>query len=366
MADSSEQEKTEQPTARKRQEAHDEGRIPRSAELGTAALFLAAAFTVNSVAPAASTRVIELFAGGLRQVGEAVDSQGASLALIETTGRSLLTIIVMLAAGMALTSLTVGVVQGRGVLSFKPLEPKWERLNPITNASRIFGVQSLAELTKSLLKLTIVGWAVWHALSLAWPDITQLSSRDPMSLLEVMRHYTVKLLLSAGLAYLALASADYLYQLWQYQKNLRMSKDEVKQETKQQDGDPMFKSRIRSLARARIRRQMMKDVAKADVVIVNPTHVAVALQYDPAKAPAPIVVAMGERKIAERIKQLAFEHGVPVIENKPLARALLRAARVGMTIPAELYAAVAEVLAFVIRQRSRREIALALGSPRIR
>jgi flagellar biosynthetic protein FlhB len=133
-----------------------------------------------------------------------------------------------------------------------------------------------------------------------------------------------------------------------------MTKDEVRQETKQQDGDQLVKSRIRAVARARIRRQMFADVPTADVVIVNPTQRAIALRYDPVAAPAPVVLAMGERKVAERIKQIAREHGVPMIENRPLARALLATARVGTTIPAELYAAVAEVLAFVYRQRALR------------
>jgi flagellar biosynthetic protein FlhB len=355
VADDSDQEKTEEPTARKQQEAVDEGRIPRSAELGTAALFLTAALTVNAVAPALSVRLIELFGGGLRHIGDSSDvTSGASVALIEQTGRGLLAIVAMIGAGFALTAVAVGAAQGRGVLSMKPLEPKWERLNPVANAGRLLGIQPVVDLVKSLLKVGIVGWAVWKALGAAWPDLAELAGRDPMSLLDVMRRYSVKLLLTAGICFLVLAAADYFYQLWQYQKNLRMSKQEVKQESKSTDGDPMLRSRMRSVARARLRRQMFRDVAKADVVIVNPTHIAIALQYDPFKAPAPIVLAMGQRKVAERIKALAFEHGIPVIENKPLARALLAAAQVGLMIPADLYAAVAEVLAFVIRQRALR------------
>ena len=164
----------------------------------------------------------------------------------------------------------------------------------------------------------------------------------------------MRLFVTAGLAYLFVAAADYAFQFWQHLRSMRMTKDEVRRELKMQDGDPLLKSRQRSIARSRARRQMFADVPKADVVIVNPTHIAIALRYDPLAAPAPIVLAMGQRLIAERIKALAHEHGVPVIENKPLARALLAAARVGMMIPAELYIAVAEVLAFVIRQRAQR------------
>jgi flagellar biosynthetic protein FlhB len=353
MAEGSEQEKTEEATPRKRQEAIDEGRIPRSIELQSAAFLLAAAFVVNSIAPIVSTRVVGVFGSGLTAIGGASDSPAALLNLLEGTGRELLLIVATLAGGLSLSALAVGALQGRGVLSMAPLMPKLERLNPLANASRFVGWQPIAELFKALLKVAIVGWAVYRSLAVAWPDIADLSSRDTMGMVDVMRHYAVRLLVSAGIAYLILACADYVFQLWQHSKRMRMSKDEVKRESKQQDGDPMLKSRMRSIARSRLRSQMFRDVAKADVVIVNPTHIAIALQYDARKAPAPIVLAMGERKVAERIKQLAFEHGVPVIENKPLARALLGAAQVGVMIPAELYAAVAEVLAFVIRQRAR-------------
>ena len=199
----------------------------------------------------------------------------------------------------------------------------------------------------------------------AWPDLMDLGSRDVANTFVTLRHYTARLLLTAGSSYLIIAAADYFYQWWKHARSMRMTKDEVRQESKQSDGDPLLKSRMRAIGRARIRRQMFKDVAKADVVIVNPTHIAIALRYDPFAAPAPIVLAMGERKIAERIKELAKQHGVPMIENKPLARALLASARVGVTIPAELYAAVAEVLAFVFRQRTARGDAPAWTGPEI-
>lgn len=353
MVEGSEQEKTEEATPRKRQEAMDEGRIPRSVELQSAAFLLAAAFVVNSIAPLVSTNIASLFGSGLRAIGGASDAPGAMVDLLKGTGRELLLIVVTLAGCLSLSALAVGALQGRGVLSMAPLAPKLERINPLANASRFIGWQPIAELLKALLKVFIVGWAVYRSLAVAWPDIADLSSRDTMGMVDAMRHYTVRLLVSAGIAYLVLACADYVFQHWQHSKRMMMSKDEVKRESKQQDGDPMLKSRMRSIARGRIRRQMFRDVAKADVVIVNPTHIAIALQYDARKAPAPIVLAMGERKVAERIKQLAFEHNIPVIENKPLARALIGAAQVGVMIPAELYAAVAEVLAFVIRQRAR-------------
>jgi len=158
---------------------------------------------------------------------------------------------------------------------------------------------------------------------------------------------------NAGLMYLVLAAADYGWQRFRTFEDLKMTKQEVKDEAKQQEGNAEMKSRRRQVARERIRRAMFAAVPKADVVIVNPVHIAIAIKYDPAVAPAPYVVAVGERKIAQRIKELAFQAGVPVIENKPLARAMIKLVKVGTMIPVEMYLAVAEVLAFVMRQRER-------------
>lgn len=353
MAEDSDLEKTEEPTARRRQEAVDEGRVVRSNELATAALLFGSAATVNMAGPALASRVIELFSGGLRAIGDTSGGSASSLGLLRSTGMGALFIAALLAAGIAVCVLVVAVLQGQGVLALKPITPDWRRVNPLTNAKRMFGTQSLAELLKALLKVLLVGWAVWHMLDTAWPELMQLAGRDPVTLLDTLRRLTVSLLTTAGIAYIVLAAADWGWQKWQYEQQLRMTKEEAKQDAKQTEGDPTLKGRMRSLARSRIRRQMFKDVPHADLVLVNPTHIAIALQYDPIKAPAPIVLAMGERKIAERIKAIALANGVPVIQNKPLARALLRSARVGLMIPAELYAAVAEVLAFVMRQRAR-------------
>jgi flagellar biosynthetic protein FlhB len=222
--------------------------------------------------------------------------------------------------------------------------------------SRIWGVRSVVELAKSIMKLLVVAGAMYFVLRRAWPDIMTLGQQSPAALVTVLGRYTVQLLATAGMAYLVIAGGDYAYQLWQHERKLKMTKQEVKQEHKETEGDPLVKSRLRSLGRALLRRQMFADVPGADVVVTNPTHIAVALKYDASVSGAPIVLAMGQRKIAQRIRKLAFESGVPVIENKPLARALLATGRVGEPIPAELYVAVAEVLAFVIRRRAARAL----------
>jgi flagellar biosynthetic protein FlhB len=350
------QERSEEATPRRREDAFNEGRIPKSPELTTAALLLASVLVLKLAGPVVARHLLTLFGFGLANAGTLVLDGNSATSLLQGIGFKTLSVMGLVLGGMAVTSLFITGIQARGVLSVKPLGPNWERLNPIENAKRLLGVQPVVELIRSLLKVAIVAGAVYHALKKAWPDLIALVQESPASLLDVVRRYSFNVLVTAGVAYLALAAADYLFQLWQYEKNLRMTKEEVKQETKQSEGNPMVKARMRALGRQRARNQMMKDVRKADVVITNPTHIAVALKYDSSVAPAPIVLAIGQRKVAQRIKELAFEHGVPVIENKPLARALLASARVGSIIPAELYLAVAEVLAFVIRRRAERGI----------
>jgi flagellar biosynthetic protein FlhB len=214
-------------------------------------------------------------------------------------------------------------------------------------------MRQVVELLKSLGKMGIVGIAVYGSIKAALPDAIALSQESQLGFLYVVKQYAVRMLATAGGAYLVLAAGDYVWQWWQHEKSLRMTKEEVKQELKQNDGDPHIKQRRRAIARQYARKQMMKDVPKADVVIVNPTHIAIAIKYDTSIAPAPIVLAIGMNKVAERIKEIARESGVPMVENRPLARALLKTAKVGTMIPYELYVAVAEVLAFVIRTRGR-------------
>ena len=357
MADT-EQERTEAPTQRRRDEAAAEGRIPRSQDLNAAALLLASALALQVTAPALGRALRDLMGAGLVATAAAPTLTGeGAVALLRGVGRETLVAMAAFLGAMMLAALAVSGAQARGTFSAKPLAPKLERIDPSKNIKRVVGTQGLVELGKALVKLAIVGWAVWGVLHDAWPAVVALPQQPPRALLEVVQRYGVRMLTNAGLAYAALAGADYAWQLWQHEQSLRMTREEVKQENKNSEGDPMVKSRQRALGRQRARQQMFRDVPTADVVVVNPVHIAVALRYDPAVAPAPYVVAVGRRKIAERIKQLAYDAQVPVVENVPLARALVATVKVGTMIPAELYVAVAEVLAFVIRQRQKPALA---------
>lgn len=345
------QERTEEATPKRREEARKDGQIPRSQELTMAMVLLGSALLINMAGPMLGGRILSLFGFGLASIASAPLDANGSIAMLRAMGWRTLGTIVIWAASLAGIALFIAGVQARGIFTTKPLEPKLERLNPGSNAKRIAGIQSWAELVKSLFKLLIVTVAVRGAIVAAWPDTMALAEQGPMSFLFIVKKYSVKLLMTAGLCYLGLALFDYLWQVWRHEQQLKMSREEIKQEMRQSEGDPLVKQRMRQMGRALARRQMFREVPKADVVITNPTHYAVALVYDPLVAPAPIVVAMGQRKVAERIKAIAKESGVPMIENKPIARALVAKAKVGQMIPSELYLAVAEILAFVIRRR---------------
>lgn len=352
MSDS-DQEKTEEPTEQRRRESAEEGRIPRSQDLNAAVLLLASAAALNATGPGLAAAMRDVMGSGLGFSAATGLTGPAAIALVRGIGWKALGALTGFLGAMTVAALAISALQARGTFTTKPLAPKFERIDPSKGIKKIVGKQSLVELAKSLLKLAIVGWAVWSVLGTAWSDIATLGSQSPRALLEVMRKYSIGMLTKAGIAYLALAAADYGWQFFQHEQSLRMTKEDVKQESKNQDGDPMVKQRMRQLGRQRARQQMFRDVPKADVVVVNPVHIAVALKYDPSVAPAPYVLAVGRRKVAERIKALAFDSQVPVVENVPLARALVASVKVGTMIPAELYLAVAEVLAFVIKQRQR-------------
>ena len=354
MSDQSDADKTEDPSSKRLDDARLDGNIPRSNELTSAAMLFGAGIVLTNVGPQMGQFLVDTMGGVLYNAGASVrDPQDLLQNSIklgwQTLGR--LTLLLGAFAGIALA---ISAVQARGILSTKPLAPKFNRLNPLENIKRVLGVQGLADLIKNIVKLVIIGAVVYAAVDDMWRDVMALAQQGPMGIARLFQKHAIGLLMDAGLAYVALGASDYGFQWWRWRKSLMMTKQEVKDESKQSDGDPMIKQRMRSAQRALVRKRMLADVSTADVVIVNPVHIAVAIRYDPMEAPAPIIVAIGQRKVAQRIKELAFEHGVPVVENIPVARALLASrAQPGTQIPIELYVAVAEVLAFVMRQKAQ-------------
>jgi flagellar biosynthetic protein FlhB len=252
-----------------------------------------------------------------------------------------------------LSAVAANMIQTGFLFRFEPMTPNLDRLNPISGLQNVFSWKLVAELIKSILKIMVVAHIPYATLKEQMPMIIRFIQLEPMPALIILLRIIFYMAIKIILVLLALALADWAFQKWRYEENLKMSKEEIKEEYKQREGDPRIKQKIREKQRQAANRRMMDEVPKATVVVTNPTHIACALKYDPQTSNAPIVVAMGAGLIARRIKEIANENNVPIFENKPLARALYKMVEVGDEIPSDLYGAVVEILAQVYRKKSQ-------------
>lgn len=341
-------EKTEKPTPKRRKEARKEGQVPRTPELGAWLGLLAVTLALGPLLDRELGALRELLVSCL--VATADPSIPLALALLrEGAGHTLVSLLV-LSTAMMLIGVAAALGQGGFFIATKMAKPSLKKLDPIKGAKRVFGPHALWEGAKMLIKSSLVGVLAYGAITGLMPLIGGLVPVDVV--LGAVADSVSSLLRTVALAGLLMAAADYAIQRRRVGRQTRMSKEEIKQEHKQQEGDPLVKSQIRSRQLAAARSRMLADVADADVLLVNPTHVAIALKYDAARG-APRVVARGAGAIATRIRERAAEAQVPMVRDVPLARSLYRSTQVGQEIPRELFAAVAQVLAFVISRRNR-------------
>lgn len=344
MADPS---KTETATPRRRQEARKRGQVARSPEL-TAALLLLTFLLFFRYAGhslvAALGHEARFWWGSLASPQD-LSAAGAAAAGAALLGRTLLALAPFLGLAMVV-AIVVNIAQFGVVFTSETLNFKPENLNPMQGLQRIFSQRTLFEAGKGLAKLSLVAWVVYSTIRASFQELLLESVRPLDAAFGTAADLAWNLGLKVVLALLALAILDYLYQRYDYEKNLRMTRQEVKDEYRQAEGDPLVKARVRQLQREASRRRMISEVPKADVVITNPVHLAVALAYEPGAGKAPRVLARGARLLAERIKGIAREHRIPIYEDPPLAQALYPV-RVGAELPPAMYHAVAQVLAFV-------------------
>jgi flagellar biosynthetic protein FlhB len=347
LAEDSDLERTEPPSGRRLERAREEGNVPQSREL--------AAFLVLASATAALWMMGDWFASRTTGILRHGLTFGRAAAFDEAQMRQVFTsltaeALIMLAPLFLLiiaAALLTPFLLGGWLFSPKALMPNIGRLNPLSGLGRMFSVSGLGELVKAVLKSLLIGgvvaWVIWRRQGEVLALMTQPLHVGLSSFVHLLFVSAMALLL--GMA--VIAAIDVPFQLWQYYRKLRMTREELRQENKELEGDPQLKARIRSQQREQARKRMMAAVPKAHVVVTNPTHYAVALQYDSATMGAPKVVAKGMNLIAARIRDLAAQHHVPLLEAPPLARALYRHANLGDQIPAALYTAVAEVMAYV-------------------
>lgn len=344
-------ERTEQATGRRREEARQRGQVASSREFSAVATFTATALAGSLAGASAFGVLTTTMRRWLAGAGGTTVSEATMPTLAMEIGRDILILavpfgLILLAMGVCAQILQTGWVWSTARLEWDP-----GRLNPITGIKRLASLRSLAELVKAIFKILVIGTVVYWNLKDEMLALPLMLHMEPEQALFRAGGLALSLTMWVAGVMAVLAGADYAFQRWHLGRDLRMTREEVKREQKESEGDPLIKSRIRTLQRQGARRRMMQDVPKADVVITNPTHIAVALRYDGVRMGAPVVVAKGAGFIAERIRQVAAEHGVPLFENKPLARSLHKLVDVGREIPAELYQAVAEILALVMRAK---------------
>ncbi len=342
-------EKTEKATPKKKQDSRKKGQVAKSQDINTALvllavflfLFFAGSYLINILIYIMRHSFQEYIMLDLTEEGIQVIFLDVLKELVIFLGPIMA---VAMVGGIIANYAQVGVL-----FSTEAIQPKLEKLDPIKGFKRIFSVRALVELLKSMLKIGFVGVVAFAILWMRIDEILYLSQKSIGAAMATIGSLTVQMGLFAVLALLFLAVLDYFYQKYDFEKNIRMSKQDIKDEHKNSEGDPLIKSKIKQKQREMAMRRMMQEVPKADVVITNPTHYAIALKYDDAVSDAPIVVAKGVDFVAQKIKLIAKENDVAAVENRPLARALYSQAEIGETIPEEFFKAVAEILAYVYR-----------------
>ena len=352
-------EKTEEPTAKKLEDARKEGQVAKSKEiangLGLLALFLLLKIMVGSI----GTSFLESFSMVYNRIpvicklnGGASPMGDISVLLRTVMLRLLIILLPVLLIGFAVAFVS-DLFQVKWRPTSKPLQPKFSKLNPLNGIKKIFSAQSLVELVKSVAKILLIALVTYSYIKNKIGLLYALYDMSMMQAVNLIGETVIELGIRISAIYMIIAGADFMYQKYKFKNDMKMTKQEVKEEYKNAEGDPEIKGKIKARMREASQRRMMQAIPKADVVITNPTHYAVAIRYDTEVAPAPIVVAKGSDYLAQKIKQIARENNVEIVEDKPLARMLFANVDVDKQIPPELYQAVAEILAMVYHAQGK-------------
>lgn len=348
------QERTERATPKRREEARKKGQVVTSRELTSAVIILVAVWGFKGFGPSLVAGMKGTMIATFSALTKAPITEAAFSALMRD---GMLSILMMASPIIGLIALvgSFSVVVQHGLLwSTTPIAPDWSRINPISGFQRLFSAQGLANLAKTFLKFLVVGWVAYRVLRGELPEILAMAQISPEAVFSAAGGALARLFLWSGFVVAVIGGADYGFQKWEHERKLRMSKQEIKEEQKMTEGSPQVRSRIRSLQREMARNRMIADVPTADVVITNPTHLAVALSYKPESMNAPKVVAKGAGFVAEKIREIARENSIPVMEDKPLAQTLFKTVEVGQEVPSAIYRAVAEILAYVYKLKGKR------------
>ncbi len=343
------QEKTEPATARRRQQARDDGQIPKSQELNTAVMLLTGVIAFYIFAGDFYGAIVDAITYYFARINEPIIKPEDVGSFSMEVGWRVINILAPFYILFFLVGVIVNLFQVGFVFVTKQLKPDLTKLNPITGLGKLFNMRSRVEFLKSIVKLIIILPLMIATVQAALPSMMGLMNTGLKDILIHIGYKALDVAIIALIFLIILAIIDYIYQRWQMEQDLKMTKDEVKQEQKDIQGDPQIRARIRSIQQDMARKRMMEEVPEAEVVVTNPTEYAIALKYDSEQFTAPQVVAKGRNVMAKKIKELAMAHDVPIVENRLLAQSLYKMVEVGDLIPPDMYQAVAEVLAYVYR-----------------
>ena len=352
-------EKTEEPTEKKKSDARKEGQVAKSKEVASTLTLLSLFLLLKLWISTLGNQLLELFSGYYDKFPELVTFINGDISvrtfssMLAQSLKSVLIIILPFLLVGFLVSFLSDLIQVQWKPTTKPLQPKFSKLNLISGVKKLFSSQALVELIKSIVKIAFMVLIIYNELKDQWQLIFLVYEIPLMQAVLLAGTILIDIGFKISLVFILVAAADYIFQRWKHHEDLKMTKQEIKEEFKNQEGDPKIKGKIRQRMMEASRRRMMQDLPKADVVITNPTHYAVAIRYDKDIADAPVVIAKGADYLAQRIKEVAREHHIEIMENKPLARSLYANVEIGEQVPPELYVAVAEVLAAVYRAQGK-------------
>lgn len=347
MGDESFQEKTERATPKRIKDAREKGQVARSQELSSVAIMLVAILSLMVLGPTLSGNIRGLATWVFSNATTFIIRPDTTPALMAQVGWMFVKTAAPIIGLIGVVAFGVTYLQVGTLFSTKALEPQFDRLDFIKGAKKFINPRTLFNIARDVAKLFIIGTVAYYAVKKEIPTFLTFPELEAPQIASSIFAIALKIALKVCMALVVVAVADYAWQRYDYFKGLRMSKQEVREELKHTEGNPLIKSRVRAIQRQQARQRMMQEVPEADVVVTNPTQIAVALKYDTDAMDAPTVVAKGQRLVAEAIKRAAREAGIPIVENKPLARTLFKTVEIGMQVPAHLYKAVAEVLAYV-------------------
>lgn len=349
------QEKTEPATPKRRQEAREKGQVAKSIEVNSTAILVIGLLFLYFYGPQMMMKgqqYMRILFENITAIHVDADNLQGYLGMLFLKSAFIVLpfMLVILVIGLAVNFGQVGFM-----ITGEPLLPKWNKVNPLSGFKRIFASKrSIVELAKNIFKLILISVIAYYTIKGEVENYIPLMDKSPYNIFSFVAWETFEVTMKILMVFLFIAMLDFAFQKYDFEESIKMTKQEVKDDLKQMEGDPQVKARIRSIQREQARKRMMQEVPEADVVITNPTMLAIAVKYDMTTMDAPVVVAKGARLIAEKIRKIAEENGIPIVQDKPLARALFKAVEVGDQIPEEFFHAVAEILAYVYKLKSKR------------